>query len=209
MVGTEVCRCFQEAINTSSKMMSTVAMFSLADPSPPLDLVALASSLLQSGEVVSFEPLLPPSAPSFGQSMNALGYQLPPPIDTAPVPAQPVEIHQRILDVERAWLPLSNKIATQIVDSEENRILARDVLYDVMTSPYRWDHTLYAPPQDRWVDFLDHLHTIVEQWADVDEMHLLVNNLETAFCNMVSWLSSLEDPNAYFDQYAGRAWHQL
>ena len=174
-------------------------------------LLALASELLALGA-------LPPQPPSFGHSMSALGVQIPPLIFTGPAfaeqeqvaqPAEPVEIAPQILALEQVWAALNERLTNEIADSAESRAYANLLLRDVMASPYTEDSMLHAPHQDLWVPRLDELRDTVQQWANMGELHALIQQLETAFINMVAWLHTLPEPDEYYGHYSSRLWAVL
>lgn len=180
--------------------------------------LALASELLALGAMA-------PPPPSFGHSMSTLGVQIPPPIllesvftessewdeplpahQTAPQPAEPVAVAPQLLAVEQVWAALNERLTNEIADTAESRAYANLLLRDVVASPYTEDSMLHAPHQDLWVPRLDELRVTVQQWANMDELHALIQELETAFINMVAWLHTVPDPDAYYGQYSARLW---
>ena len=190
-----------------------------AGPAGPVvfDMAAFTEALMAMGS------FLPPPPPTLGHSVSTLGLQPPPPLLTTftqsdeddDLPEQhyaqdddtPVAPH--ILTLEQAWAALNERLNNEIADSAESRGHACLLLRDVITSPYTEDFTLHAPHQDLWVPRIDELRDTVQQWSNMGELRTLIQQFDTAFVNMVSWLHSEADPDAYYGDYSARLWAVL
>jgi hypothetical protein len=178
---------------------------------------AFAIGLGLLGASGAFPP--PPPALGLAHSVSVDGtglypspLQIPAFVDvpaSAEAPGGPMEMPPQITALEQAWLALNEKLATQIADSEESRAHAHMLLRDVIESAYDADHLLHAAHQDRWMVHLDALRETVRQWADMGEMHALIQGVETAYINLVAFLDSQENPDDYYPQYSTRAWAVL
>ena len=202
-----------------------VQMYTHAGSAGPVvfDMAAFTEALMAMGS------FLPPPPPTLGHSVSTLGFQPPsvllqaPPLLTTFTQGDedddPPEQHYaqdddipvapHILTLEQAWAALNERLNNEIADSAESRGHACLLLRDVITSPYTEDFTLHAPHQDLWVPRIDELRDTVQQWSNMGELRTLIQQFETAFVNMVSWLHSEPDPDAYYGDYSARLWAVL
>jgi hypothetical protein len=180
-------------------------------------LLAIASELLALGSSGIFPPPPPPIGFAHSVSVDGTGLypsplQIPAFVDvpaSAEASAEPVEIAPQILALEQVWVALNERLTNEIADTVESRAYANLLLRDVMAAPYTEDSMLHAPHQDLWVPRLDELRVTVHQWANMGELHALIQELETAFINMVAWLHTLPNPDEYYAHYSSRLWTVL